>query len=273
MRGLHAAEGGVDEVRRRGRDALEEHLGDVFLVGRHRPARQLGHGLEQTVEADRPRVGNELEQVADQQLGEPERHLRVAHVRFDREVGDVLRGGAEDRRHARLVEVPPVAQKVCGRLDRQVAPPLQRADREPAVLVHDPGREDRRRTIDGDAQVSIEKAHAELRDLGVAAVDGEKPDLACRDGDGENRLFAVDRRQADHVDEARQHRVREPGPSAVDLGDDLVGRPRQLRVAHLEPLRVQRLPRWQVILSHEIAEAFDAHHGDGGKHPRRSRRE
>jgi len=55
---------------------------------------------------------DELEEVAHQQQRQPPRDLRVAGSRLDGEVGDVLGAGAEDRRHAGLVEMPAVSEQV-----------------------------------------------------------------------------------------------------------------------------------------------------------------
>ena len=197
-------------------------MGDVLLVRRHGPAGELGHAFEQPIEPDRPGIGDQIEQVADQQLGEAERHLRVAHPRLDRQVGDVLGGGAEDRGHARLVEVAAVAQQVRRSFDSEVASPLQRADRVPAVLVHDARRKGRRRPVDRRSQIRVEVAQAQLGELWVADLDGGEPDVAGGDGDGVDGFLAVDRREPDHVDEARHDGVLEPCPRAVDLRDDLV---------------------------------------------------
>ena len=195
---------------------------DVLLVRCHGPTRQLGHALEEAVEPDRPRVWDQVQQVADEKLGQAKRYLRVAHAGFDREVGDVLRRRAEDCRHLRLVEVAAVAKQVGGRLDRQVAPPLERTDGVSPVLVHDPRRECGRGPVDRGSQVGVEEAYAELGDLRVADIDRGQADVARRNRDRVDSLLAVDGGQPDHVDKAGQHHVLEPSPPAIDLGDDLV---------------------------------------------------
>jgi hypothetical protein len=126
------------------------------------------------------------------------------------------------RGHARFVEMPSVAKEVRGGFHREVAPPLERTDGKAAVLVHDPGREGRRRPVDGRTQIGVEEPHAQLGHLRVADVDRGEADIACRDRDRVDRLLAVNRRQSNHVDEVRHHQVFEPCPGAVDLVDDLV---------------------------------------------------
>ena len=111
---------------------------DVLLVRRHGPARQLRDALEQSIQPDRTRVGDELEEVDHQQLSEAERDLRIANPCLDCEVGYVLSGGSENCGHSRFVEMASVAKQMRSGLDRKVAPPLERPDGVAAVLVHDP---------------------------------------------------------------------------------------------------------------------------------------
>ena len=197
-------------------------MGDVLRVGRHRPEGELRDRLEEPVQPDWPGVGNELEQVAHQQHREASRDLWVARPRFNRQVGDVLGRSAENRRHAGFVEMAAVAEDMRGGLDGDVGAPLERADRKSSVLVHGGGGEGRHRLVECRAQVGVEEADRELGDLGVAAVDCRQADVACGDSDRVNRFLSMGRCEADHVYEAREHCVLDPGMGTVDLGDDLV---------------------------------------------------
>src|SRR5207302_4053720 len=130
----------------------------------------------------------------DEELRETKRNLWVAHTGFDREVGNDLRGGSEDRGHAGLVEMSPVAKEMCGSLDGKVAAPFQRTNREAPVFVHDPGRKCRSGAVDRGAEVRVEEPQAQLGRLWVAGLDRGQAHVACRDRDRVDRLLAMDRR-------------------------------------------------------------------------------
>src|SRR5207247_10853917 len=130
------------------------------------------------VEADGPCGGDQILEVAHEQQRQPARDLGVAALSLDRQVGDVLRGGAEDRRHARLVEMASVPQEVRSRFHRYVRTPLERADGQAPVLVHGRRRKGRRGTGDGSVKVCVEEPNGEASNRGGTTASSSDTDKA-----------------------------------------------------------------------------------------------